>query len=228
MAIRSGIKKIGRRLLGRGPGRSEPPAARAVPRAAPAPYTEPGPPPEEEEEPDLEVEAGDLKGWVDEGRQVFFVDIREPYELSSGHVQGALLLPMNQVPHQLEQLPRDRTLIVYCAAGVRSFGVTHFLREQGFEDSWSLVGGIGAWLQQGGRWLAPPHKAPYPLLTPVMVSQQAAEARGHESPERGLGATVQCIHEHEGALRYDVRAAGALLEGLEEAELSPIGRRPRS
>jgi rhodanese-related sulfurtransferase len=226
MAIRSGIKKIGRRLLGRGaPPRPE----RAPAPAGAAPFTERAPePPEEEDEPDLEVEAEALRGWVDGGREVSFVDIREPYELSSGHVEGALLLPMNQVPHQLDDLPRDRTLIIYCAAGARSFGVTHFLREQGFEDSWSLAGGISAWIQQGGRWRAPAHGAPHKLLDPVRVRQDAAAARGQEAPAEGLGATVQCIYEHEGALRYDVRAAGVLLEGLRDDELSPIGRRPRS
>lgn len=103
----------------------------------------------------MEVEADQLRRWVDEGREVAFLDIRERYEVASGYVEGAALIPMNSVPERLDELPTDRTLIVYCAAGVRSFGVAHYLREQGIEDAWSLVGGIGAWLQQGGRHVVP-------------------------------------------------------------------------
>jgi rhodanese-related sulfurtransferase len=117
----------------------------------------PEPTPEEEEEdlPDLEVEAATLVEWVEQGKDPLFVDIREKHELYSGYVKGAKLIRMNDVPHYLDELPKDRTLIIYCAAGVRSFGVAHWLREQGYEDSWSLVGGIGAWLETGAEYEQP-------------------------------------------------------------------------
>ncbi len=72
------------------------------------------------------------------------LDIREPGEFASGVAVGALLLPMDLVPHHLERLPTDRAITVYCAAGARSWGVAHWLREQGFAQAWSLSGGIGA------------------------------------------------------------------------------------
>jgi len=212
--IRRGIKKFGRKLLGR--ERKEAPAP-VTPRS-PAPYTAPPEPEDEAPEIEVEVEADALRGWVDDGRPVFFVDIREPYELSSGHVEDALLLPMNQVPDQLDALPRDRTLIIYCAAGARSYGVAHYLREQGIEDAWSLVGGIGAWLQQGGAWLAPPHDAAFPLLTPVFVG---------EGDEKQPGI-VQAVRGEGEARQYTVRlSSGELLNSLHEDDLFPVGRRPR-
>ena len=73
-----------------------------------------------------------------------FLDIREPGELASGVAVGALLIPMDLVPHMLDRLPRDRPITVYCAAGARSWGVAHWLREQGFPQAVSLSGGIGA------------------------------------------------------------------------------------
>ena len=45
------------------------------------------------------------------------LDIREPGELASGVAEGAVLLPMDLVPHHLDALPRDRPITVYCAAG---------------------------------------------------------------------------------------------------------------
>ncbi len=126
-------------------------APKSAPRPPP-PREETSVPPEEEEELALEVEGPELKQWVDEGRDVHFLDIREPGEVRNGVVVGCQWIPMNSVPDRLGELPRDKTLIVYCAAGARSFGVTHWLREQGFEDTWSLVGGLGAWRAEGGEW----------------------------------------------------------------------------
>lgn len=77
------------------------------------------------------------------------LDIREPGELASGVAAGALLLPMDLVPHHLDRLPRDRPITVYCAAGARSWGVAHWLREQGYSGAVSLAGGLGA--VPGGR-----------------------------------------------------------------------------
>lgn len=69
------------------------------------------------------------------------IDIREPGELAGGVAPGALLIPMDCVPHQLDALDPSRPITVYCAAGARSLGVAHWLREQGF-DAMSLEGGI--------------------------------------------------------------------------------------
>lgn len=139
------IKRVLRRVLR---GRSQPtPPPRSTPvRSAHEPE------PEEEEAIELEVEGPELKQWADAGRDLHFLDIREPGEVRAGVVVGCQWIPMNSVPDRLDELPRDKTLIVYCAAGARSFGVTHWLREQGFEDTWSLVGGIGAWLAEDGVW----------------------------------------------------------------------------
>ncbi len=71
------------------------------------------------------------------------LDIREPGELAGGVAAGALCIPMDMVPHQLARLPRDRAITVYCAAGARSWGVAHWLREQGFSGAVSLSSGIG-------------------------------------------------------------------------------------
>lgn len=105
------------------------------PPEPPNKWTERTPEPEEEEMPNIEVDEvvpGSL-----------LLDVREPGEYASGVATDALLIPMDMVPHQLQRLPRDRVITVYCAAGVRSFGVAHWLCEQGFRAV-SLSGGVGA------------------------------------------------------------------------------------
>jgi rhodanese-related sulfurtransferase len=119
----------------------------AKPSSVPAPLVQASPetPVEEEEMPEIEVADAELAEWIASDRKTVLLDIREPIETRSGFAKGALLIPMNSIPDRLDDLPdRDVCLLVYCAAGVRSFGVTHWLREQGWEEAWSVTGGFAA------------------------------------------------------------------------------------
>jgi rhodanese-related sulfurtransferase len=75
-----------------------------------------------------------------------FIDIREPWEVATAHIEGAVTIPMGDVPSRAHQeLDPDERLVVFCHAGVRSMNVTVWLRNQGFEQVQSLRGGIDAW-----------------------------------------------------------------------------------
>ncbi len=73
------------------------------------------------------------------------LDIREPVEVAICAIEDSVSIPMQQVPQQLETLPREHPLIVICHHGVRSAMVTDFLRNSGFDNAWNLAGGIDAW-----------------------------------------------------------------------------------
>ena len=73
------------------------------------------------------------------------LDVREPDEHAICQVAGSLLLPMREVPAALDQLPRDRNLLVLCHHGARSQHVTRFLRANGFPRAINVRGGIDAW-----------------------------------------------------------------------------------
>ena len=77
------------------------------------------------------------------------VDVREPDEFASGHVEGAIPLPLGQLPARHDRLPRDRPLIVYCAHGQRAATAVSLLEREGFEALISLNGGIAAWRDAG-------------------------------------------------------------------------------
>jgi len=96
-----------------------------------------------EPEPELEIDTEQLKGWIAADEPFTLVDIREPHELRLGHAADALLVRMNDIPNRLDAFPDKATrLVIYCAAGSRSYGVAHWLREQGWEDTWSLESGF--------------------------------------------------------------------------------------
>lgn len=124
---------------------------------------------EEEVEIDLEVEAKEIHAWIAEGKSPIWVDIRQPYELQSGFIPNALLIPMNQLATQVELFPKDVPIVLYCAAGARSFGMAHFMRERGFDNSWSLIGGVAEW----DRHIHPASKVRYALFEEVKYEEES-------------------------------------------------------
>lgn len=76
------------------------------------------------------------------------VDVREPSEYVSGHVPGARLMPMGQLPSTVHELDRDRPVYVICASGNRSSAMADYLVRAGF-DARSVDGGTSAWTQSG-------------------------------------------------------------------------------
>ncbi|MCX7707870.1 MAG: rhodanese-like domain-containing protein [Anaerolineae bacterium] len=80
---------------------------------------------------------------------VVLFDVREPYEYQAGHIPGVKLIPMNDVPNRINEIPRDKTVILTCRSGNRSGQVADFLRKQGFTNVHNMQGGILAWQQAG-------------------------------------------------------------------------------
>lgn len=69
------------------------------------------------------------------------VDVRDAGEFESGHVPGAMNLPLNQIRHRLGELPRDRELWLYCGVGQRAYYATRALMQNGFRVK-NLAGGF--------------------------------------------------------------------------------------
>lgn len=81
------------------------------------------------------------------GNDILFVDVREEheYKLERIEVENVQLLPMSVIVDQIDELPRDKTLVIICRAGMRSAKVVSFLNYQGFDDVYNLDGGIMMW-----------------------------------------------------------------------------------
>ena len=92
-----------------------------------------------------EIDVHALAGMRAAGDAHTVLDIREPVEIAICALEDSVSIAMQQVPQQLEALPREHPLIVVCHHGVRSAMVTEFLRKSGFDNAWNLAGGIDAW-----------------------------------------------------------------------------------
>ena len=77
------------------------------------------------------------------------VDVREPDEFVAARVEGSVLVPISQFVARHGELPKDRPLLMLCAAGSRSTSATMYLLQNGWTDVRNITGGIGAWQQAG-------------------------------------------------------------------------------
>jgi rhodanese-related sulfurtransferase len=95
----------------------------------------------------IEVSCRDVERLRDAGEDFFFFDCREPEEFEFAKIEGAVLIPMNQLVSRAEELSphRERRVVVLCHAGMRSLRVAAWLREQGYAQAQSMAGGIDAW-----------------------------------------------------------------------------------
>lgn len=72
------------------------------------------------------------------------LDVRDPAECEKGTLPGAVMIPLGQLRSRLEELPRDRLIITYCAVGLRGYLAERILRQNGF-DVRNLSGGLTTW-----------------------------------------------------------------------------------
>ncbi|MDF2955172.1 MAG: Rhodanese-related sulfurtransferase [Candidatus Alkanophagales archaeon MCA70_species_2] len=74
--------------------------------------------------------------------------MRTPSEFNESHIGGALLIPLSELENRLEELDKDKKIIVYCRSGRRSADACAILAEHGF-DAYNMLGGILAWERSG-------------------------------------------------------------------------------
>ena len=78
------------------------------------------------------------------GREHTILDVREARELDICRLEGALHIPMAEIPARTDALPTNQPLVVICHHGARSQMVVDFLRNAGFDNAINLNGGIEA------------------------------------------------------------------------------------
>ena len=80
--------------------------------------------------------------------KALFLDVREPYEWESGHIEGAVHIPMGQVSERLGDLEGSAEIVVVCQVGQRSELVAEWLNAQGLSAQ-NLEGGLMEWHAKG-------------------------------------------------------------------------------
>ena len=78
----------------------------------------------------------------------YIIDVREPDEVARARIDSAVHIPLGSLVERLEEVPRNRTVYLICAAGGRSAQATQFLVAQGI-DAVNIEGGIMEWYRTG-------------------------------------------------------------------------------
>lgn len=76
------------------------------------------------------------------------LDVRESEERAQARIPGSIAIPLAALPGRLDDLPRDRPIIVQCAAGIRSQQAARFLQANGM-DAANLMHGLQGWFRMG-------------------------------------------------------------------------------
>ena len=96
-----------------------------------------------------EIDSPELKNRMDAGEDIVLLDIRSEAELRQGILPGSKHLPMHLIPLKIQDLPKDKVVVLYCRSGARSYHACAFLAQQGVENVINLRGGILDWARNG-------------------------------------------------------------------------------
>ncbi len=74
-------------------------------------------------------------------QNIFVLDVRTKDEYDLGHIDGAVNIPVDELRQNLDRIPRDKKIIVYCGVGLRAYVACRILYQKGFDEVYNLSGG---------------------------------------------------------------------------------------
>lgn len=77
--------------------------------------------------------------------EVVFIDVREPSEYQSGHIEGMTNIPLSTLKTDYHQIPKDSEVVLICRSGNRSMQAAKLLNELGYENIVNVDGGVQGW-----------------------------------------------------------------------------------
>lgn len=98
---------------------------------------------------DAKLSPGDVRDAIANDKNLQLVDVRTRGEFGSGHIAGAKNIPLDQIGGRLDELSKEKPLVVYCRSGHRSAMALKRLRAAGFSMAKHMEGGIMAWQGAG-------------------------------------------------------------------------------
>jgi adenylyltransferase/sulfurtransferase len=88
-----------------------------------------------------------LSNRLEAGDDIQLLDVREPWEWQIARIPGARLIPLGNLPAEIDSLDAARDTVIYCKSGVRSLYAAQELESAGFKKLSNLAGGILRWSQ---------------------------------------------------------------------------------
>ena len=96
----------------------------------------------------LEIDVQTLNSKKINNEDFILLDVRTDQEVFISIIEGSLHIPMNDIPSKMNELDKEKEIIVQCKSGKRSAKVCEFLMQNNFKNVKNLKGGIIAWAEQ--------------------------------------------------------------------------------
>lgn len=87
----------------------------------------------------------DFQKELQQQKDTFLVDVREPHEYQRGHISGSVNIPLSQLKNRINDFPKDKNIYLYCQSGMRSKQAGKILSKNGHTQLVHLLGGISAY-----------------------------------------------------------------------------------
>lgn len=98
-----------------------------------------------------EMDSTELKSLMDSGEEFQLIDVREHHEYDQDNLGGELI-PLGQIPQQVDKIRKDVKVIIHCQSGIRSAtAIKHLEKHFGYENLYNLKGGIINWHSRFSR-----------------------------------------------------------------------------
>src|ERR1039457_3316982 len=94
---------------------------------------------------DIDIAPREVEALIARSDKFLFVDVREKWEHETARIEGAVLIPLREIPANLPHLAEAREIVFFCHHGMRSLDAAAWLRSQGVEGARSMAGGIDRW-----------------------------------------------------------------------------------
>ena len=90
------------------------------------------------------LDASGAKARLESEQPLLIIDVRQPDEYRAGHINGAKLIPLNELRQRMAELPKDTDILCVCASGSRSGAAVRQLSGAGY-NAFNLRGGMMGW-----------------------------------------------------------------------------------
>ncbi len=87
------------------------------------------------------ISSQEFKTLIASRKPIYILDVRQKEEYDAGHIKNAASIPLDTLPDHINDLPKNKEIVVYCRSGKRSAQAVAFLHAQGFMNVVSLDGG---------------------------------------------------------------------------------------
>lgn len=99
----------------------------------------------EQESAFQEIQAEEVKAMIAGKEDIVLLDIREQSDFEQGHLNGSISIPIGQITSRINELDKNKTIVVICYTGASSAQVAGYLVENGFAKVKNLLGGMMSW-----------------------------------------------------------------------------------